>query len=235
MKKFLSLFLSLILTLSFAVNTFANSSYMDSLLNGMGADTNSNSGEAEQTNTTNKDIITLTISKSGIEHKYALGNASSYTLPATHKEFVSTCPELITEGRVFDGYYCNGKKVTTITEDTTVTLKWRTLKTKFKKVKGKNWKVVFKFNKKDWKNVDGVIISYGRGISPKKYYTIEKKTNGLMPKNNEIVIKKKDARKLFKLGVGYSLNIEFYYNNGVNKVVYSGANKGTLVYSKNSK
>ena len=163
---------------------------------------------------------TLTVKKSGKVFKYLLGLKSSYALPVTHSDFIKKYPELNNSGYVFSGWYKGTKKVTSIKEDTELMTKWRMLKTRFKNVKVSKGKVKLTFNSTDWKNVDGIKITYSRTKNFKNKKSVIVKTNKKTMKSYTF----KNANKKFKNGAVYFFKVQFYYNNGSKKVIYKGSN-----------
>ena len=188
---------------------------------------------ASSTSTSEK-IITLTIIKGKKTYKFtkSLDKDNSYKVPQNTKELAKEFPQLIEKGKVFKGFYNGKEKIAKVMKDTTLTLTYknfRNIKTSAKKLLLKKGIITFKFNNKDWKNIDGVKIIYSKNSKFKGKRTITVKTKS--KKLNKYVIKK--SRSKFKVGEFYYFKIRYYYMIGKKRYYYRKESRKTIGYGIN--
>lgn len=233
-RKLITTILALALTLSFTVNALANSSYMDSLLEGMGADTSTQpSTTIPSTSTSNttinsettRSLIRLKVhwGKQSVGHLFDYGYkpAEEIILPNNHEEFINTFPvEAISLplDSVFSYFVTideKGKrtKIKKITEDADIYIVGKDIKTRVKKTLYKKGKVKLKFNKKSWKYIDGFEVHFQYYNAKMDCYnskSIDVKTDGKT--FTQYTVKKSKLKQLLKKGEYYNIGVKFYYN-----------------------
>ena len=174
----------------------------------------------------------ISIKKNGVSHVYMYDADKPYKLPVTHKKFIAEYPELVTKGYVFDGFLdADRKLVKTVNGHTELTIKWRTLSTKFSSIKLKKGVLTFKFSKADWNNIDGYKISYSTDRKMKK----KVKNIAVAKKGSKQVYNFTNAKKKLRNGAIYYFNVKFYYKNKAGKKVFfkgNTTNKPIRYYKK---
>ena len=174
----------------------------------------------------------ISIKKNGVSHVYMYDADKPYKLPVTHKKFIAEYPELVTKGYVFDGFLdADRKLVKTVSGHTELTIKWRTLSTKFSSIRLKKGVLTFKFSKADWNNIDGYKISYSTDRKMKK----KVKNIAVAKKGSKQVYNFTNAKKKLRNGAIYYFNVKFYYKNKAGKKVFfkgNTTNKPIRYYKK---
>lgn len=179
--------------------------------------------------------IKLTVKEGKKTYVYTLGTKSSYKLPTNNKQLANQFPKLIKKGRVFKGFYKNGKKITKISNSTEVTLNvgnYRHLKTGVNQMILNKGIISFKFNKKDWAQLDGVEITWAKNS---KFQGKSKKKKTIQTKGKKIpklkyVIKK--SKRYFKSGESYYFRIRYFYKVKNKKYYYQRESRKSIVYGK---
>lgn len=174
----------------------------------------------------------ISIKKNGVSHVYMYEADKPYKLPVKHKKFIAEYPELVTKGYVFDGFLdADRKLVKTVSGHTELTIKWRTLSTKFSSIRLKKGVLTFKFSKADWNNIDGYKISYSTDRKMKK----KVKNIAVAKKGSKQVYNFTNAKKKLRNGAIYYFNVKFYYKNKAGKKVFfkgNTTNKPIRYYKK---
>ena len=174
----------------------------------------------------------ISIKKNGVSHVYMYDADKPYKLPVTHKKFIAEYPELVTKGYVFDGFLdADRKLVKTVSGHTELTIKWRTLSTKFSSIRLKKGVLTFKFSKADWNNIDGYKISYSTDRKMKK----KVKNIAVAKRGSKQVYNFTNAKKKLRNGAIYYFNVKFYYKNKAGKKVFfkgNTTNKPIRYYKK---
>lgn len=179
--------------------------------------------------------IKLTVKEGKKTSVYTLGIEPSYNLPTNNKELAKQFPKLVKKGRVFKGFYKNGKKITKISDSTEVTLNarnYRNLKTSVKQMILNKGIISFRFNKKDWKQLDGVEITWAKNS---KFKGKSKKKKTILTKGKKIrklkyVIKK--SERYFRNGEYYCFRIRYFYKVKNKKYYYQRESRKSIVYGK---